>query len=381
MAESRRSAATSLIVLHGAFALTGVMHAIGGALLPSIALAFHLSDKQSGSLFFLYFIGAAIGALLCLGRYARLMTAGFLAVAASCVAIANANAALLPPLFFVLGVGVGIPMSAVTMFAGRKFGDRSAAPLTFLNFSWSAGALLAPLFAAQILVSHTYLTAYLVLAVVAVAAAIACWLVLEEPPARSVPDPQTGMRNLGWIALFAVLTFLEVGIENTTATWLATYVMRGSHTGAALAAASSSLYWCGFLISRGLFSLVLLRFNATRVLRGAVLIGAFASVALVAFAGPLERGFAMLILGATLAPVFPLLLSRFFARARNASDSRWVLSVCGFGGSVLPWLTGWISAASSLRVGLTTVPAALVVMLALLPFALGRQQAAPPSDS
>jgi fucose permease len=357
------------------------MHAIGGALLPSIALAFHLSDKQSGSLFFLYFIGAAIGALLCLGRYARLMTAGFLAVAASCVAIANANAALLPPLFFVLGVGVGIPMSAVTMFAGRKFGDRSAAPLTFLNFSWSAGALLAPLFAAQILVSHTYLTAYLVLAVVAVAAAIACWLVLEEPPARSVPDPQTGMRNLGWIALFAVLTFLEVGIENTTATWLATYVMRGSHTGAALAAASSSLYWCGFLISRGLFSLVLLRFNATRVLRGAVLIGAFASVALVAFAGPLERGFAMLILGATLAPVFPLLLSRFFARARNASDSRWVLSVCGFGGSVLPWLTGWISAASSLRVGLTTVPAALVVMLALLPFALGRQQAAPPSDS
>ena len=372
MAASRSSAATSLAVLHGAFALTGVMHAIGGALLPSIAQAFRLSDKQSGTLFFLYFIGAAVGALLCVGRYARLMTGGFLLVAASCMAIAVAKVALLEPLFFVLGVGVGIPMSAVTMFAGRKFGDRSAAPLTFLNFSWSAGALLAPLFAAQILVGRTYRTAYFVLAVVAGVAAIACWLVLEEPPARSVPDPQKGMRNLGWIALFAVLTFLEVGIENTTATWLATYSMRGSHTGVALAAASSSLYWCGFLISRGLFSLFLLRFNATRVLRGAVLIAVCASAALVAFAGPLERGVAMLVLGATLAPVFPLLLSRFFARARNASDSRWVLSVCGFGGSLLPWLTGWISAASSLRLGLSTVPAALACILALLPLALRR---------
>src|SRR5581483_5937467 len=131
------------------------------------------------------------------------------------------------------------------------------------------------------------------------------------------------------------------------------------------------------LISRGLFSIILLRYNATRVLRGAVLIGMLASSALIAFPGPVERGFAMLALGAALAPVFPLFLSRFFARARNASDSRWVLSICGFGGSVLPWLTGWISAASSLRVALTTVPFALALILALLPFALGRREAVP----
>jgi fucose permease len=132
-------------------------------------------------------------------------------------------------------------VSAVTMFAGRKFADRSAAPLTFLNFSWSAGALLAPLFAAQLLLNHTYRAAYAALAVAATIAAAACWLVLEDPPARPAPARHSGMRNVGWIALFAVLTFLEVGIENTTATWLATYAMRGAGTGPALAAASSSL--------------------------------------------------------------------------------------------------------------------------------------------
>jgi fucose permease len=378
MAIFRRSDGKALVVLHGAFALTGVLHAIGGALLPSIAQSLRLTDKQSGTLFLLYFIGVAVGALLCVGQYARLMAVGFVVVAVSCAAVTGTNAALLQPLFFVLGIGVGIPMSAVTMFAGRKFADRAAAPLTFLNFSWSAGALLAPLLAAQLLVSHTYRAAYIALALAAVAAAMACWFVLQDPPPRPAPDAHSGVRNLGWIVLFAVLTFLEVGIENTTATWLATYAMRGSHTGAALAAASSSLYWCGFLISRGLFSIILLRFNATRVLRGAILIGVFASAALVAFQGPVERGFAMLVLGASLAPAFPLLLSRFFARARNASDSRWVLSTCGFGGSVLPWLTGWISAASSLRLALMTVPFALALILALLPFALGRRQSAAP---
>jgi fucose permease len=92
--------------------------------------------------------------------------------------------------------------------------------------------------------------------------------------------------------------------------------------------------------------------------------------------GPVERGLAMLALGAALAPIFPLLLARFFARARHASDSRWVLSVCGFGGSVLPWLTGWISATSTLRTGLATVPAALVCILAMLPATGGKADAA-----
>ncbi|UWZ81949.1 MFS transporter [Occallatibacter riparius] len=367
----RLSDAATLGVLHAGFALTGVLHAIGGALLPSITQAFHLSDKQSGLLFSLYFLGTALGALFCVGRYAQLMGAGFLVLAAACVGIAHANLELLRPLFFVLGIGVGIPMSAVSMFTGRKFADRSAAPLTFLNFSWSAGALLAPLLAAQLLLKHTYRDAYQALAVAALAASIACWIVLQDPPARPAPERHSGIRNVGWIVLFSVLTFLEVGIENTTATWLATYSMRGERVGAAGGAASSALYWTGFLVSRGLFSLVLLRRDSKRILRGAVAVALIAAALLIALPGSVERGFAMLTLGAALAPVFPLMLSRFFARAGSASDSRWILSICGFGGSVLPWLTGWLSGSfSSLRIGLATAPAALVCILLLLPLAL-----------
>jgi len=362
-------------VLHGSFALTGVLHAIGGAVLPSLASALGMSDRQSGALFLLYYMGTAIGALLCVRRYVRLMITGFIVVTGACCAIAVDNGALLRPLFLVLGIGVGMPMTAVSMYAGRKFAARSAAPLTFLNFSWSLGALLAPLFAAQLLLQHTYRAAYGILAAAAAIAAAACWLVLEDPPAPAAPAAPEGMRNLRWIALFALLTFLQVGIENTAATWLATFSMRASGTGAALAAASSSLYWCGFLASRGAFSLLLRRMDAKRVLHVAVLSAISAALLLILVPGAAVRSIAMLGLGAALAPVFPLLLSRFFARARNASDSRWVLSICGFGGSVMPLLTGWISAASSLRVGLATVPAALAFILALLPAACGRDEA------
>ncbi len=76
----------------------------------------------------------------------------------------------------------------------------------------------------------------------------------------------------------------------------------------------------------------------------------------------------MLLLGIALAPIFPLLLSRFFARAARASDLRWVLAICGFGGSVLPWLAGFVSTrTNSLRLGLSIVPAALLLLLMMLP--------------
>jgi fucose permease len=356
-------------VLHPAFALTGVVHAIGGALLPSIASTFQLTDAQSGSLFFWYFLGTSLGALFCVRHYARLMYVGFAVAAVTCAGIANAPISWFGPLFLLLGIGVGVPMTAVSMYAGMRFADRSAAPLTLLNFSWSIGAFLAPLLASRILLHHNYRTAYVTLGMAAALAAAACWFGLEDDPA-SPNRAMSGTRSsqLRWVVLFALLTFLEVGIENTTATWLATYALRVPGTGTASAVASSSLYWCGFLASRGFFSLVLLRANPVKVLRGAVMVALGAASLLVGASAAPARDAAMMVLGAALAPIFPLLLARFFAGADNSSDSRWILATCGFGGSVLPWLTGWISATShSLHVGLATVPGALLVMLCILP--------------
>ena len=365
----RGSPGRTLAVLHPAFALTGICHSISGPLLPSLAPVFQVNDSQTGFLLFVYFAGTSVGALLCGRRHARTLFLGFLALTAAGFAVSATNRVFLYPAFLLFGIGVGVPMTAVSMYAGHAFGARSAAPLTFLNFSWSAGALLAPLLAARLLLQHTFRAAYVILACAALMAALACRIQLEDA-AEAEPRPAATSRtpNLRLIALFAFLTFLEVGVEDTSASWLTTYVLRTAGTGAAWAAAASSLYWAGFLVSRGLSSLLLLRVAPGRVLRMAVAIGILAGAGLLAVSGTAALVLAMVILGAALAPIFPLLLAQFFARASDSSDSRWVLAVCGFGGSVLPWIAGFVSArAGSLRPGLAVIPAALLVIALTLP--------------
>ena len=378
MISKKPSSGRMLAVLHPAFALTGVLHAVGGAILPSLAARFHLSDSTSGLLFLLYFAGTSIGALLCRGNYSRLMTLGFAAMVFTCLGVASSPRSLLAPVFFLLGISVGVPMSAVTLFVGRNFPERCAALLTFLNFSWSVGALAAPLIAAQILLHYTYRTAYLVFAIASLIASVACGLSLNysPEPARTPTDENSATTALYLVAIFAFTAFLQVGIENTVAAWLPTYALRTAGSGFALAAASSSFYWAGFLTSRGLSSLLLLRTEPMRVFRFAIALG-FVSAMLLEFAPTVAaRMAAMFFLGVALAPIYPLVLAGFFVRARQTADSRWILFTAGFGGSVVPWVAGFVSThAGSLRIGMLTVPAALILMALLLPALRGAHKA------
>jgi MFS transporter, FHS family, glucose/mannose:H+ symporter len=356
-------------VLHPVFALTGVLHAIGGPLLPSLVSTFHLNDSQSGLLFFLYFAGSSLGALLCRGNYARIMALGFAAAVGCCLLVASIPWPLLLAVFLFLGISVGIPMTAVSLFVGRAFPERCAPLLTFLNFTWSAGALAAPLLAAQVLVHHTYRSAYLLLAIAAAIAALVCALALRDAP-EPAPKPSVsrGFANLRLIIVFALATFLQVGVENTSAAWLSTYSLRMTGEGVVLAAASTSLYWGGFLASRGVASLLLLRTQPKHLFRVTIAIALAAGILLAAAPSVAARSVAMFSLGVALAPIYPLIVAAFFARARHTSDSRWVMASAGFGGSVLPWLAGWISThTGTLRAGILVIPAALLLMIAVLP--------------
>ena len=359
------SAARTLAVLHPAFALTGVLHAVGGTLLPSLSARFQLSDSTAGLLFLLYFAGTSLGALLCRGSYARLMAIGFAAMIATCLAVAASPRFFLAPAFLLLGISVGVPMSAVTLYTGRNFPDRCAPLLTFLNFSWSIGALAAPLIAARILMHHTYRAAYILFAIASAVASLVCATALRDgphapgphEPARTAQRTEAPSAAIKLIAIFAFAAFLQVGIENTVAAWLPTYALRMAGGGLVLAAASTSFYWAGFLASRGLSSLLLLRTAPVHVFRIAIAL-AFASALLLLLAPSLAtRNIAMFLLGAALAPTYPLILAGFFARTNQTSHTRWILFTAGFLSTHF----------GSLRAGMLIVPASLLLMALVLP--------------
>jgi fucose permease len=343
---------------------------MSGPLLPSLASTFQLNDNQSGLLLLVYFAGSSVGALLCTGRFARRIAYGFAMAAAGCACMTFVRGPLLLPVFLLLGVGVGSSMSAVNLFVGREYSQRPAPVLVFLNFSWGAGALLAPLFAAYVLVHHSFRAAYAVLAAAAVMAAVVCRLFLRDgPETPHEEEVRPAYAHLRVVAIFGLAVFLQVGIENSAAAWLTTYTLRIAHSSVSLAARLSAIYWIGVLASRALTALVLLRANPGTILRSAIPTALVAASLLVAVPTVSVCILSMLLLGIATAPIYPLLVAASFGRVYQISDTRWILAAAGFGGSVLPWLTGWLSAQfGSLRVGILTLPAALLVLVLLLPF-------------
>ena len=358
-----------LLVLHPVFALTGVADAIAGPMLPSLARVFHLSDSESGVLLFSLFAGMAVGALLCRGNYARILTRGLFAMAITCATFPWVPRPLLYPFGFFLGVSIGAPMTAISLFIGRNYPARRASTLTTLNFTWSVGAMLAPLFAARILAVSSWSTVYVVLAAVSALAAITVHFTIRETgEAPRTTAQATRFGNFRLVSLFAFFFFLEVGMESTFGAWISTYVLRTARTAVTFAAGATAIYWAGFLLSRALSPLILQRIRPGRLLRAAVITALGAATLLVVSSSLYLLAVAILLLGMALAPIFPVALAAFFDRARHSSDSRFVLAVSGFGGSVFPALVGWISSySSSLRMGLIAGPATLLVMVAILP--------------
>lgn len=355
-------------VLHADFALTGVVHAIGGPLLPSLNRTYHLTDSEAGLLFLAYFGGSSLGALFCRGNYTRVMAAGLAGMGIFSLAVSVATRPLLLPIFFMLGICVGAAMSAVSLFAGRNFPDTSASLLTILNFTWSAGALAAPMLASGVLRHSSYRTAYLGIAAASCLAALASWIWLDDieevPGAHAVSDP---LGNWKFVVIFALMAFLQVGVENTASVWLTTYVLRVGRAGVALSAAASSLFWFGFLASRALSAVLLVRTRPEWMLRVCIVSGLGAALLLLASHQLLVASIAMLFLGAALAPIYPLVVAASMARLRQTSDARYVLAIAGIGGSILPWMAGWISALThTIRAGMAILPFSILLMLLCL---------------
>jgi fucose permease len=371
---SRRS---MLLILHPVFALTAVADAITGPMLPSLARSFHLSDSESGLLFFYIFSGMAIGALLCRGNYARVLMSGLFALTVACFCFPWISRPVLHPFAFFFGASVGAPMTAVSLFAGRNYPIRRASVLTVLNFSWSAGAMLAPLMVARLIAVSSWRTAFIVLACAAGLATLVVSTTIRDTNETARETLETkGLLNLRLIVVFALFFLLEVGMETMFGAWISTYVLRVTGTSFALAAAATAIYWTGFLVSRGLSSLLLIHVSPGHLLWLSVPVALGASVLLIESHSPRSLTLAILLLGIALAPIFPVGLAAFFDRARHSSDTRFVLALSGIGASFFPWLVGWVSfGAASLRSGLVVGPMTLLVMTALLPFIAVRKAA------
>jgi len=350
-----------IAIVHLGFALTGIVTTLLGPILPLLAAQWHLNDAQAGRLFLVQFIASPTGALIAskvLSRWGATWTVpiGMFLIAGgvSTVGLGTLPFALIGIALYGLGLGFALP--STNLLVVEMVTEGQAAALNILNFSWTLGAVLAPV-AISAMLRPVGLRGFLfLLGGTVLLIAVAETLAFPKGGAVSASTRRGKIApalRLTFAALTLAFLFLYVGIENGFSGWVPAFSMRSQHTSPATTAWLQSSFWASILLGRLMAPLVL------RVLRPSLFIVTGLAVAtcgiMLAIVSPtmpvLEAG--VILSGLGMAGVFPTAIAVFAEWYGTGGTGSIVLGCCGFGGAMVPWLVGVVSNRSqNLRLGL-----------------------------
>lgn len=357
----------TMVPLYAGFLYTGAMTVLLGLMLPRVAALHHLKDSQSGALLMTQFATSACGALLVRRRFEKTLVRGYALMAAGAVLLMLVPQILAVAAIGIFGLGLGMAMTSTSMLMGRVFSDSRGIALAILNFCWSIGATVCPVIVARLPGRFSQSQLCVPVALLGATFAVIVWRVSVRGPLRDPVGLAGGRESrLPVIVLFAAIAFLYVGAESTIGGWMSTYAARAVSWDFAKSNLAAACFWAALLAGRGLAPLILLKVSEGRVYLLSIGGVGLGILLLVEAHSPLMLIAGACCAGLMLAPIFPLTISLFLERAAESTNAGWVFAVAGFGGAVLPWVTGVVSTIThSLRTGLLVSLAAAVGMLLL----------------
>jgi fucose permease len=358
------------------------------ALLPDLAHAQHLDDRQSGLLLGSQFLGSFVGGITVLMPPQRSLRRGPVYSVAALLSVTAALAQGAPPwmldaLLLVFGYGLGQMITAANLMAGQEKPETRAAHLSLVNLLWSLGATASPLIVsatAQRLPLPVYPGSFsLLFIVVAIMAQRAEWP--QSPVPDLVRQGREGAseedidRNAPLFAAFAVLFFFYGGAEASLSGWLSSYGQRFGGATAATMPLLTAGFWAGINLGRAAAAVVLRHVPEMRAVRLALCVFLAAAYLLLQVHAASAMALLAALLGLCLAPVFPAALSQAGRTGISERRLAGIMAMCGLGSAALPWLVGAVSyGEGSLRIGLTLPLACVAAMLGLLFFSPLAQQ-------
>ncbi|MGD0223703.1 MAG: MFS transporter [Terriglobia bacterium] len=347
----------------------GVILLLMGSLLPTLGV----SGVRAGSLGSLPLIGilaatVLVGPLLDkVGAKPVLAAALALIVAALAVMPSLASFGALAAAALAYGFGGGTLNTATNALVSDLSATRRSAALNLLGFSFSLGAVTAPLLM-SLAARNSSAT---VLRVLAVAAATVLVLVLAlrfpEPAHSGTPLPKL-LRVLTdpLVWLFGVLLFFESGNENCMFVWAGK--LTGDRLHLATQRADLALVGLSAALGAGrLLAVVWLKRVSGRTLllvsAAVTVAGAILVVALASFAG-MVAGFA--VIGMGMSAIFPTALGLAGDRFPDNTGTVFggIMTVALVGGALGPAVGGWAASSSPSKVLL--VPLICGVAIAVL---------------
>ena len=258
-----------LAIIHLGFVLTGIVTTMLGPILPLLSSRWLLTDAQSGRLFTAQFLSSVTGSLLAsriVGRWgaATTVTIGMFLVVLG-VALLGIGSLTIGVLGIALyGLGLGFALPSTNLWVSELAGEKASSALNLLNFSWTVGALGAPVFFAELQRPlGTRGTMFLLAASLLIIAALEAAGIRHQISGPQRPlQSSTAERERSRLVL-AILTtvflLLYVGTENGIAGWLPSFASRNYQMSVNSTAMLQSCFWGCILLGRLLAPLVLRR--------------------------------------------------------------------------------------------------------------------------
>jgi fucose permease len=303
-----------------AFVSLGLPDTVIGVAWPTIRDRFGLSQAALGAVLSVGVGGYALSSVLAGRLVSRLGVGRLLAASCGLVAAGLAGYAAAPrwaafvPMAAVIGLGSGAIDASLNGWAAHHVPVRH---MNWLHACWSLGATAGPAMMTVVLARRApYSVGYLVLAGalgamgLAFAATRRAWddgARAGAGAARQAGASAALRSSRVWLQI--AIFFLYTGLEAGTGAWCFTVLREARGLGLEGAGAWTTAYWGSLLAGRVVVGFAVDRVGPDRLLRIATL-AAVSGSALFAANGGLPGRLGLAILGASLAPLFPTLMSR-----------------------------------------------------------------------
>jgi MFS transporter, FHS family, Na+ dependent glucose transporter 1 len=213
-----------------------------------------------------------------------------------------------------------------------------------LHLFWGVGSIISPILIAQaILITGDFAWGFWIIAVFLVPVA---WM-FKGIPSPTAPHKEPGgepQKATDWLLVILFMLFFTafVAVEGAYGGWIYSYAIATNIAAPAIAAVLTSAYWGALTLSR-LGSIPLAFRFRPRTLLIADLVGCLIGLSLAVVGGnsPVMIWLATIVLGASVATLFPVSLS-FASETITITGQFTSLMFVGasLGGMLLPWLIG-----------------------------------------
>jgi FHS family glucose/mannose:H+ symporter-like MFS transporter len=340
-----------LLVIHLGFALTGVVTTMLGPILPLLSTRWALNDGQAGRLFTVQFASSVAGSLIAsrvLAKWGAAWTVLIgmivITIGVCCVAVGSFDAGVAGIALY--GVGLGFALPATNLWVSEMVKDNRAAALNLLNFSWTVGAVSAP-----VMITHLLKPVGLSGMLLVLAASCAVITVIEASGVHFgnrliIVSREGRLRSSarGWFALAtAIVLLLYVGVENGFAGWAPSFAFRSHHTSEQTTAYVQSAFWMAILLGRLFAPLVLKKVPPAKLISGGLVLAAAGMGTAIASSSLEMLSVGVVLSGIGLAAIFPTGIAIFTEWYGTGGLGTIVLGVCGLGGAIIPWMVGVVS--------------------------------------